>query len=1575
MVEGAVQHDADPVGVVVCDEVGEFRHRLGTGVGIAQDGIDLPVVLHGIGGAGVVGRAGGRIDFAADGADGMDGLEPDHVDPEAVQQVGADAVRAPGVVQIHVPERGTAGELVGRSLGGQRIQFIEDGIERLLGGDDHRAVAAQSVVGVIFPGAAVDLPARVDAIGAAPVDRQRGGVDAAAQMGHRISLVVRVERGRGDVVGILVARQLRVVAAVQVAEKLDGGQRVGADSGFELHGDALLVAGDLVEEEPAQVVVRVVGVAVDHGPHDGIAAVEDSVAVLVADGGRGNAQDFSPVDVLVGVPHRRHLGDQRVAVVVAVDADGDVEGGRHGSEVVRQIDLAFEVVVGRVQIRIGVGGGAGGVEPAAPVVAALRGEIGEIGAQEHVALLRPRRDRGIAQIVPEHQEVVVPDRAVGARAPRGDIELGAPDGRPELHAVVLGDFIGGAVERGVHDELGAAGARHLELPIGAVPRGAAVVEGDVHRRGVAGHRVDAGPVVAAARHVRVDHALPRPGRALGVAHVHDDLRGVGERAAVGRVGDRQVLSRVGRVRRAAGRGRNRSGIAGGLRGAAVDVVLVHVAVLDVSGVDLVVVGVAVAVHVAAVVPLGGIEGRMVVGIQAAPAFAVVGDEVVVGIAGPGLVGPRGALVEVRHFHVVGQAVAVGVDVVAAIEIEDHAPDDAAGDAAVHALGFEVVRAVDEIAPEAVGDHAPLVVALDDLAVEHVRARAAVERQLVAVPVELQRTIGVVAAGDRGLEERDLIGGVGRVAQADALRIGRDLEDAHRGAGVDDLARTGVVRLGGDHRRRVRAGRQPRHGELPQALHDLVGGGRRAAVDRNGHAVGRPVRVGDRQHELAGQRLVVRDVEGHVGTVAVDIDHLRGGVENGRIGRVALREGARLDGVETFGEVGGGEGEGIGPARDGLVHVVEAPGHAPAAGIEEVGDRQLDAVAPLEHDVVHRDARGHLGGFGLDGDGVGRDARHLLGRGRGVRAAGDDPRHRAGRGGAFLDGDVDAVGALRRVDDKALAAHAGDADRHLAAADRGRVAVVAGVILQDRAVGERAGQRLGHVVARVVQGQDHDAVAAVEAVGVHVFVALQGEEVAVAFPALLLGAAGEVLVDPDQVGDGAAVDFAERVAVVAGDHPRLVLVGVGGIVGVAPVVFPRDVVARVVHHRHADVAQDVRVGEVGLARVEGLVMPPDIGHAGRRAEVFAEGAEVRQIAPEAFVGRFLHRIVEEAHRISGALAIPVFDLGPRGEDFGKNEGVGAVPVAGEQVGGVPAEIVAAPLGVVPLRLVQEAAAAPAEELVGRVLARIQAQAVVVHRVAEPGDPAVQQFRGVLVGVAGGIVGIAVVLPHVPQIGRAVHEIEALVVGVRLLAGEALAVAVEGMVFRADVRQVRQIRPHRRAVALLVIPPAHARRPLVVQRARIAFLPLHVEIRRRHARVFAEVRPVAVVVHHDVGNDLDVQPVRVVHHGPQRTARAVARGQGAALRNVADVEPVIEIVPHVRPLRAGADGALGGRGNPQAVVADFRHLRQLLVHLVPVAFEPLHEHFRLRGPREGEETKHRQGAGDRSGRFHGHTPWSC
>jgi len=636
---------------------------------------------------------------------------------------------------------------------------------------------------------------------------------------------------------------------------------------------------------------------------------------------------------------------------------------------------------------------------------------------------------------------------------------------------------------------------------------------------------------------------------------------------------------------------------------------------------------------------------MVVRVQAGPVFPGVGHKVVVAVTRPGLVGARRALVKERHLDIVGQAVAIGVDVVAAVQIQDHSLDDGV----VAILQNEKVRAVDERAPETVGDNPAFVVALDDLAVEDVGVVAAVPGQFILLPVQAGAGGG---AGGPQLEERQfghiVAGRLVRAVQHQCQRgIGPVLHRDVLGGGalVDLRTWIGVVVFGGAHGDGVGAGGKPGKREAEGALHHLIGRLFGAAIDGDKHLVGGEVGVVDGQQGIALEG--GRTVQHEFGPVPVDVHNLGLGVENGGIGGIALGEGAGLDDMQAFGQVRGGDGHRIDAAGGGAVHVVETPGNTAAVHVEPVGDPQLDPGAPLEHDVVHGDAGRHIGGFGFDRDRVAGDAHDLLGAvGDVVRgAAGMDPRHGGGGSSIFLEHQADAIGAQRRIHDPALTVVARHADVGLAAADRDLVPVVAGKVFQDGAVGEGAVQVVGDVSAGIIQGQDHDAFARVGlAVAVQVIVALECEEVGVVVPAFLFIAAGEVLVDPNQVGEGAFVGkLVEGVVVVAGIHPGS---RTAGSPRHTAVVGPGDVVARVVHHGHPDVAEDVGIGEIRLGAIgQDAVVTPDIGDPGGGPEVRAEGAESGQVAGEAGIGGALHLGVEETHWIAGALAVPVFDLGP------------------------------------------------------------------------------------------------------------------------------------------------------------------------------------------------------------------------------------------------------------------------------------------------------------------------------------------
>ena len=364
---------------------------------------------------------------------------------------------------------------------------------------------------------------------------------------------------------------------------------------------------------------------------------------------------------------------------------------------------------------------------------------------------------------------------------------------------------------------------------------------------------------------------------------------------------------------------------------------------------------------------------MIVGVQPRPFFPRLRDEVHVGVAvaRPRLVGARRAdRVDERHLQVVGQGVAVGVDGIDAIQVEDHAADDAAGDSRIHALGLKIMRAVDEVAPEAIGHDVAEGVAEDDFAVEDVGAVAAVEGKLVAVPVQAHRAVGLAPARDEGLEEGQGVGRVDRVVQADALDVARHLEHARVDAGIDHLAARAPIGLRSRHDGCVDARAEAGEAELPQPLHDLVGRGRGAAVDGHGHAVGRVVGVADDHHAFAADDLVVgRVADVQLRSDEVYVHDLGGRVVEGRTSAAGLVDvRADFDGVQAFRNPVRGIGDVERPARAGAAHllVVGADEQALVRVVRSAADLRI-ALAPLQENVRRRETQRAVDGEGGTGD--------------------------------------------------------------------------------------------------------------------------------------------------------------------------------------------------------------------------------------------------------------------------------------------------------------------------------------------------------------------------------------------------------------------------------------------------------------------------------------------------------------------------------------------------------------------------------------------------------------------------------
>ena len=187
-------------------------------------------------------------------------LEPDPIDAEILQVAEVEIVHAPAVGVLgagtvgQVLDRAARGEISAGGLDVEDVQLIHPDVAGLDGGN-RDGVVATAVRGIPEPiSARARLVAGRQAIGAGLGSVDRRGVVAAARVGHRVGLVIRVgvgdaDRvavGRDDAVGNTIAVGVAVgaVAVVQVAEEFDRGDI--ARVGRERDGDRYGVARDLV---------------------------------------------------------------------------------------------------------------------------------------------------------------------------------------------------------------------------------------------------------------------------------------------------------------------------------------------------------------------------------------------------------------------------------------------------------------------------------------------------------------------------------------------------------------------------------------------------------------------------------------------------------------------------------------------------------------------------------------------------------------------------------------------------------------------------------------------------------------------------------------------------------------------------------------------------------------------------------------------------------------------------------------------------------------------------------------------------------------------------------------------------------------------------------------------------------------------------------------------------------------------------------------------------------------------------------------------------------------------------------
>ena len=131
----------------------------------------------------------------------------------------------------------------------------------------------------------------------------------------------------------------------------------------------------------------------------------------------------------------------------------------------------------------------------------------------------------------------------------------------------------------------------------------------------------------------------------------------------------------------------------------------------------------------------------------------------------------------------------------------------------------------------------------------------------------------------------------------------------------------------------------------------------------------------------------------------------------------------------------------------------------------------------------------------------------------------------------------------------------------------------------------------------------------------------------------------------------------------------------------------------------------------------------------------------------------------------------------------------------------------------------------------------------------------------------------------------------------------------------------------------------------------------EILWHHTGIGAVVGAVAGVVENDVGIDFQIHLVGIVREIAQRGARAVAGLPMPALRGIAEVEAVEQIVAHISTVgvrMSPRDRRLARRRSPDGLVSYFRDLGQPLIDFIPTRLEVLDDNFRLDSRRGGKDS---------------------
>jgi len=435
------------------------------------------------------------------------------------------------------------------------------------------------------------------------------------------------------------------------------------------------------------------------------------------------------------------------------------------------------------------------------------------------------------------------------------------------------------------------------------------------------------------------------------------------------------------------------------------------------------------------------------------------------------------------------------------------------------------------------------------------------------------------------------------------------------------------------------------------------------------------------------------------------------------------------------------------------------------------------------------------------------------------------------------------------------------------------------------------------------------------------------------------------VDINQVGDRPQVVVPEG-AVVALTHPSHAVLFLVLVVG--------QVVAGEVDNGCAHPGEDVSVGKFKFPwRI--LVVAMGENYALLRAEACRNVIQRRQVSiiesghnHLGFAGEIEVAGLDAPVRVAGVA--PVVRFSDRAdEELGVDQSIVATDVVRihviEGVGITQATaFVEVFLDVINQRLVLDRLALTREAKVflADVLGCIETHTVVVHRVAEPVNPAGDELAGVFCDESGLVeIGILFRLSRVADKGSGVGGIVGCI--------GSLEAAVE---FQDDVHQADELLVERAAVSAIGRTLKHAWRPL--KPSWLAGVHPDVEILGNHAGVGAVVGAVAGVVENDVGINLQIHLVGIVHHLAQGGPGTVAGFPASSLGMIPEIKTVVGVVADIAAVSVGvapADGGFARGRRPDGLVADFGDFRQTLVDFVPRRLEVLDDHLGL--TRTGED----------------------